>query len=114
MSDQADRFNEGKPKWSLVHFPSLEPMVRVLEFGAKKYDIDNWKKGMPVNEVIESTLRHLHAILEGELHDEESGLEHIGHVQCNAMFLAYILNPSNGLDRFLKFNYTKKDLNEKI
>ncbi|MFN8317179.1 MAG: dATP/dGTP diphosphohydrolase domain-containing protein [Chitinophagales bacterium] len=43
---KADRFNEGKEKWGLVHFGSLKPMVRVLEFGADKYSEDNWKKGL--------------------------------------------------------------------
>lgn len=44
MNEKADRFNEGKPKWSLIPFSALEPMVRVLEFGANKYSPNNWKK----------------------------------------------------------------------
>ena len=35
-SEKGQRFNEGKLKWSLVHFKSLEPMVRVLEYGCRK------------------------------------------------------------------------------
>lgn len=31
------RYNTGKLKWSLVDYPSLEPLVKVLEFGAEKY-----------------------------------------------------------------------------
>lgn len=34
--EKAMRFNDGKLQWSLVHFDSLKPMVKVLEFGAKK------------------------------------------------------------------------------
>lgn len=34
---QALRYNEWKPQWSLVDFGSLEPMVRGLEYWAKKY-----------------------------------------------------------------------------
>lgn len=75
--DQAMRFNEGKRKWSLVEFKSLEPMVEVLEFGAKKYAAHNWKKGMPVTQLIESMLRHTHALLDGEDCDQESGLSHV-------------------------------------
>ena len=89
--DQALRYNEGKRKWSLVDFESLEPMVEVLEFGLKKYSKDNWKKGMPVSEVCESLLRHVFALLKGEEFDKESNISHIGHIQCNAMFIAYIL-----------------------
>ena len=33
------RYNEGKPQWSLVHYQSLVPMIRVLEYGAHKYTI---------------------------------------------------------------------------
>ena len=88
---QALRYNKGKSQWSLVDFKSLEPMVEVLEFGARKYAKDNWKKGMPVSQVIESMLRHTFSLLSGETHDKESLIHHIGHIQCNAMFIAYIL-----------------------
>jgi len=83
------RYNEGKEKWSLVHFKSLKPMVDVLEFGAKKYSPDNWKKGLDRNEILESMMRHLTALMDGEEIDKESGLPHIGHIQCNAMFYSF-------------------------
>jgi hypothetical protein len=85
-----DRFNEGKLKWSLVSFKALEPMVRVLMFGAKKYDAFNWQKGLSYTEICESLLRHVHAFLEGEDNDKESKIEHIGHIMCNAMFLSFM------------------------
>lgn len=83
------RFNTGKPRWGLVHYKSLEPMVRVLEYGAQKYDDDNWKKGLVPREVLECLQRHLAAIMDGETHDPESGLPHIGHILCNAMMYSY-------------------------
>lgn len=89
--EQALRYNQGKVQWSLVDYKSIEPMVRVLEYGCKKYAKDNWKKGMPASQIIESMLRHTFKLLEGELTDPESGIEHVGHIQCNAMFLAYVL-----------------------
>jgi uncharacterized protein YuzB (UPF0349 family) len=88
---QALRYNQGKVQWSLVDYKSIEPMVRVLEYGCLKYSKDNWKKGMPASQIIESMLRHTYKLLEGELVDPESGIEHVGHIQCNAMFLAYVL-----------------------
>jgi hypothetical protein len=88
---QALRYNQGKLQWSLVDFKSLEGLVRVLEMGAKKYDKHNWKKGMPVTQVSESLMRHLFAFLNGENTDPESGLSHISHVICNAMFIEYIM-----------------------
>lgn len=88
---QALRYNQGKLKWALVDFKSLEGLVEVLEYGANKYAPDNWKKGMPVKEVAESLMRHLFAFLDGEDVDPESGCRHISHVMCNAMFIEFIL-----------------------
>ena len=79
-STKADRFNSGKLRWSLVDFESLSPMVRVLEFGANKYSVDNWKKGLNEKETLESLARHLFALMSGEYIDKESGLPHIGHI----------------------------------
>lgn len=85
------RFNTDKPKWSLVDFKSLEDMVKVLEFGEEKYDSFNWMKGLTTRSICESMLRHIFAYLNGENEDLESGISHIGHIQCNAMFLSYMM-----------------------
>ncbi len=92
------RFNEGKRKWSLVDFDSLEDMVKVLEFGAVKYGEYNWQKGLKTTDIIESMLRHVFSYLNGEDNDKESGISHIGHIQCNAMFLAYMQKNKPELD----------------
>ncbi len=89
MSEKALRDNEDKRKWSLVHFKSIEPMVEVLEYGAKKYAPFNWMKGHDKKEVLESMMRHLVALMDGEKLDEESKCKHIGHIMCNAMFYEY-------------------------
>jgi len=90
LEEKGMRFNEGKERWSLVDFESLKPMVKVLEFGAQKYDDHNWKKGLKTTEVAESLIRHLTAYLNGEDNDKETGLPHTGHILCNAMFLSYM------------------------
>lgn len=88
--DLADRFNDGKLQWSMVDFKSLEDMVRVMEFGAKKYGRNNWKKGLKTTEIVDSMLRHIYAYLDGEDVDPESGINHTGHIMCNAMFLSHM------------------------
>jgi hypothetical protein len=102
--EKALRYNEGKLKWSLVHFKSLEPMVRVLMFGATKYAPYNWQKGLDKLEILESMQRHLIELIEYENRkkngqptedinlDAESRLSHMGHIQCNAMFYNYFDN----------------------
>jgi hypothetical protein len=88
--DHGMRYNDGKLKWSYVHFQSMEPMVRVLMFGAQKYEPHNWQKGLNKVEILESMQRHLAKMMDGEENDPESGLSHIGHIMCNAMFWSYM------------------------
>ena len=83
----AMRFNSGKAQYSMIDLQALEQCANVLEFGAKKYTRNNWKKGFPITKILDSMLRHISALANGEFIDPESGLSHIGHIQCNAMFL---------------------------
>jgi hypothetical protein len=102
--ENGSRLNQGKKRWSLVDFKALEPMVQVLEFGAKKYDDHNWKKGLSYNEMCESAMRHLTAFMAGEDVDPESGELHIGHLLCNAMFISWMQqNRTDKDDRFTGF-----------
>lgn len=98
MSELGKRHNQGKPKWSLVPQSALIPMVRVLEFGATKYAPFNWQKGLLVTEICESLKRHLDSYMEGEDIDPESKISHIGHIQCNSMFLSWIIEHKPELD----------------
>ena len=93
-SETALRYNKGKLAWGLVYWKALSFMVEVLMFGANKYAPNNWKKGMNKMKLLESMQRHINALFDGETHDEDSKLHHIGHVMCNCMFYAfYVLNP---------------------
>jgi hypothetical protein len=85
------RFNNNKLKWGLVDYKAIEPLVEVLMFGAEKYDAHNWKKGLDKTEILESMQRHLVQLMSGELDDQESGLPHIGHIMCNAMFFSHFI-----------------------
>ena len=97
------RHNENKPKWSLVPQTALLPMVEVLEFGAAKYGVGNWTKGLSVREICESLKRHLDSFMEGEDNDTESLLSHIGHIQCNALFLSWMMKNRPDLDNRINF-----------
>ncbi|MGK2861889.1 MAG: dATP/dGTP diphosphohydrolase domain-containing protein [Chitinophagaceae bacterium] len=92
---KADRYNQGKLKWGLVHWPSIEPLVSVLMFGAEKYAPDNWKKGLDRKEILESAMRHMVALFNGEEYDKESKLSHAGHVMCNMMFYIFFTKKSS-------------------
>ena len=90
------RYNSGKPKWSQIHYKSLEPMIKVLEYGESKYNKKNWQVGLDLVEIQESMQRHLAAVMDGELYDKESGELHIGHIMSNCMFWVYHFNKNKG------------------
>lgn len=100
LKELGNRFNQGKLQWHLVPFEALEPMVKVLDYGAKKYALNQWKNGLSLQETLDSLLRHTFALLSGEVNDSESGLPHIGHVFCNALFYSYFteVNDTNARD----------------
>lgn len=89
MAEEAMRLNEGKLEWSLMDDISFANMIKVLMFGAKKYAPNNWKKGFKKSKMIDSIQRHLVAMKDGQELDDESGLPHYAHLQCNLMFYAY-------------------------
>lgn len=87
MSDEAKKFDQNKDPLSLIPRDALIAVSRVLAYGARKYDPQNWRKGMNWSRLIDATLRHLTAWNEGVEVDSESGLSHLAHAMCNIAFL---------------------------
>lgn len=80
-------------------YVGLEPMVRVLMYGAEKYDDHNWKKGLSLVSLVDCAMRHFIAMEKGEELDPESGLPHKGHLMCNLMMLAYFTLTEEGREK---------------
>lgn len=98
MEQKADRYNEGKVRFSLVPVRAHRAWAEVLTFGAKKYSDDNWRKGLKYRGVLDSLERHLVAFKDGENLDPESRLSHLAHIMCNAGFLIEYLESHPELD----------------
>jgi len=87
FKNEAKKFDEGKIMVDLLVPEFLEAVAKIMTMGAKKYGSDNWKKNLKQNRILAALYRHVLAWHKGEKYDEESGLNHMGHVACNAMFL---------------------------
>jgi len=96
--ERAERYNEGKVDWSQVDLTLLEPMIRVLMYGEKKYHKYNWKKGAPISELIGCLMRHLTSFMDGEDIDKESGQPHLGHAMSNLMMMINTMKNRKELD----------------
>lgn len=86
----------GKPSWTLLPFRALSLVVDVLTFGAAEYDRDNWQQVKPEHRYEDALFRHYAAWRLGERLDPKSGLPHLAHMACNALF---ILALKEGTDR---------------
>jgi hypothetical protein len=84
---EAKKFDEGKAPWHLAPWDAFGAVVRVLAFGATKYDERNWENGMDWSRLFGALQRHLTAWWQGEGKDDESGMSHLWHAGCCIMFL---------------------------
>lgn len=85
----------GKARWSLLPMGPLKDVVDVLEYGAAKYDVDNWKRVPEARtRYFDAAMRHLLAWWGGETHDPESGLPHLAHAVCCVLFLLWFTEGS--------------------
>jgi hypothetical protein len=79
--------DSGKLDYTLLPIKALDEVVKVLEFGEKKYGRDNWRS-VPNAEprYLGAALRHVFAMVKGEVFDTESGLPHAAHAVCCLLF----------------------------
>ena len=79
------RYNTGKADYSLIPLASMKEAAKVLEYGATKYAVDNWRKPTDWRVSYACLMRHMAAWQSGEDLDPESGFNHLGHAMCNIL-----------------------------
>jgi hypothetical protein len=91
------KYDAGKPRLSLLPWSSVLTVVEVLEFGARKYAVDNWQRvdNAPAR-YADAALRHIVARLQGERDDDESGLPHLAHAATCLLFWMWFDAKENG------------------
>lgn len=82
------KYDEGKPRPSLVPVEAIEAIMQVREFGMQKYGAaEDWRKVEP-RRWLDALLRHALHIWDNPLAiDDESGLPALWHVITNGSFL---------------------------
>ena len=89
----------------LLPVEALEEIAKVLAFGARKYEANNWRKGFKWMRTFGALLRHLYAWARGEDNDPETGLSHLAHAGCNVLFLlTFVLTKTGEDDRAIQSN----------
>ena len=84
----ATKYDSDKPRWDLAPMKEFEQVVEILTFGAKKYADNGWK-GVDKERYIAALLRHMTAYMSSGKDDPESGMSHMAHVACNALFIMW-------------------------
>ena len=86
---QSAKADAGKPRLTLVPMQIIFDVAEVREYGNRKYgDKDNWKK-VTADRYREAAFRHFLRYIDDPAGvDEESGIKHRKHLECNLAFLA--------------------------
>lgn len=95
---EAIKNDKGKAKLSWLTKESLSYEAAALEFGAIKYNKNNYKNGMDWSRILDATLRHLYAFSGKEDMDPESGLNHLAHAKANLAMIIYYYENKLGKD----------------
>lgn len=91
MSKSGLKFDEHKPRWSLLPKGTVVQIVKVLEFGAAKYKENNWQHVEGGRQrYYDAMMRHMEAWWNGEKTDPESGHSHLAHAGCCLLFMMWI------------------------
>lgn len=87
MNTNGIKFDEEKPRLELISAIATIKKARVMAFGANKYGVGNWRKGLLWSRIIGALLRHTFAYMSGEDYDLETGESHMAHAACCVDFL---------------------------
>lgn len=87
INPEFNKADAGKNLLGCLPPRALEATGRVLTFGAKKYNRDNWHRNKSYARYYDALLRHLFAWWRGEDRDAETGESHLAHAACCLFFL---------------------------
>lgn len=103
--DYTIKHDKDKPKLSQVPKEALEAVAEVMAYGTDKYGSGTWNR-VEVQRYIDALARHLYAMQDIDENgreyinlakkDDESGIEHLYHLLCNAAYAAALYKRNQG------------------
>lgn len=85
-------------RFELIPMDALGKIAEIYNFGSKKYEDHNWRKGYDWSLSYGAMMRHLGAFWEGEDTDPESGLPHMAHAGWHCLTLLTFMQEHPELD----------------
>lgn len=89
--------NRDKRDYTLLPWKTINEVVDIMQYGAKKYSRDNWKK-VPSEEYIKASFRHIISHLMEEDYDKESSFSHLSHAICDLIYACENHFPNSNKD----------------
>lgn len=87
---EGKKYDTDKLDYSLMPWRAIDEVVKVLMFGAMKYNRDNWKQVTDAKRrYLSAAYRHINAYAEGNQNDDESSFKHLAHAMCCLIFILW-------------------------
>lgn len=77
-----------------LDFSFIEKMAERMQLNRHKYEVGNWMKPIPIEDLKQALFRHTIEIMKGN-YDDEQIQGHLMAVAANSMMLYYQLNNHN-------------------
>lgn len=98
LEKEGHKDDAGKTEYFAMPWLALDEMAEVMTFGAQKYDLFNFRKGMKYGRLWSAAFRHMVAWWRGEENDRETGKSHLAHALCCIGMLLEIQKLGRGED----------------
>lgn len=106
------KFDENKLEWEMMPEDALEEVMKVFQYGKRKYAAWNWldyAEDVKWTRYTNALERHLKKFKRGQDIDEESSLYELAHMGCNILMLLQYQIMNKGIDNRRK---TKLEIEE--
>ncbi len=104
--EEGRKDDQGKLRYDLIPFDSLEELAKIYTFGSDKYGDRNWEKGIKFSRIIAAIFRHVTQWVLYETNDPETGFHHLAHAAWGCFAIIHLQEKSgfNDIQKWEKRN----------